>query len=60
VVTTVIGPGRVLHPASLDNHNDRSCRAGEESRDAVRRRAAHAGSIGDDTLVYGFEFHALA
>lgn len=32
-------------------------RSGEESREALRRRAAHAGPIADDTLVYRVEFH---
>ncbi len=34
-------------------------RSGEEDREALRRRAAHAGPIGDDTLLYRVEFHAL-
>jgi hypothetical protein len=32
-------------------------RSGERDRDALRRRAAHAGPIDDDTLVYRIEFH---
>lgn len=32
-------------------------RAGERDREALRRRAAHAGPIGDDTLLYRVEFH---
>ena len=32
-------------------------RTGEVDREALRRRAAHAGPIGDDTLVYRVEFH---
>jgi hypothetical protein len=32
-------------------------RAGEADREALRRRAAHAGPIGDDTLLYRIEFH---
>lgn len=35
-------------------------RSGETDREALRRRAAHAGPIGDDTLVYRIEFHAVA
>lgn len=31
--------------------------SGERDRDALRRRAAHAGPIDDDTLVYRIEFH---
>ena len=35
-------------------------RAGEPDRDTLRRRAAHAGPIDDDTLVYRIEFHAVS
>jgi hypothetical protein len=34
-------------------------RAGEHDRETLRGRAAHAGPIDDDTLVYRIEFHAL-
>jgi hypothetical protein len=34
-------------------------RAGEHDREALRRRAAHAGPINADTLVYRIEFHAV-
>ncbi len=34
-------------------------RAGERDREALRRRAAHAGPIDDDTLVYRIDFHAV-
>jgi hypothetical protein len=34
-------------------------RAGESDLEALRRRAAHAGPIDDDTLVYRIEFHAV-
>src|SRR5579884_991187 len=34
-------------------------RAGEADREALRRRAAHAGPIDEDTLVYRIEFHAV-
>jgi hypothetical protein len=34
-------------------------RSGEPDREALRRRAAHAGPIDDDTLVYRIEFHAV-
>jgi hypothetical protein len=34
-------------------------RSGEADREALRRRAAHAGPISDDTLVYRVEFHLL-
>jgi hypothetical protein len=32
-------------------------RAGEVDLESLRRRAAHAGPIHDDTLVYRIEFH---
>jgi hypothetical protein len=32
-------------------------KAGEKDREALRQRAAHAGPIDDDTLVYRIEFH---
>jgi hypothetical protein len=32
-------------------------RSGEPDREALRQRAAHAGPIADDTLVYRVEFH---
>jgi len=34
-------------------------RAGEADRETLRRRAAHAGPIADDTLVYRIEFHVV-
>jgi hypothetical protein len=34
-------------------------RAGEPDRETLRRRAAHAGPIDENTLVYRIEFHAL-
>lgn len=33
--------------------------AGELDRDELRRRAAHAGPIDDDTLVYRIQFHVV-
>lgn len=33
--------------------------AGEPDKESLRRRAAHAGPITDDTLVYRVEFHPL-
>lgn len=33
--------------------------AGEPDREALRDRAAHAGPIHDDTLLYRVEFHPL-
>jgi hypothetical protein len=35
-------------------------RAGEPDRETLRRRAAHAGPIDEDTLVYRIEFHPVA
>jgi hypothetical protein len=32
-------------------------RSGEASREALRQRAAHAGPVTDDTLLYRVEFH---
>ncbi len=34
-------------------------RAGEADLESLRRRAAHAGPISDDTLVYRIEFHLV-
>ncbi len=34
-------------------------RAGEADRESLRRRAAHAGPVADDTLLYRIEFHAV-
>jgi hypothetical protein len=34
-------------------------RAGEADLDTLRQRAAHAGPISDDTLVYRIEFHLV-
>lgn len=34
-------------------------RAGEPDREALRRRAAHAGPISDDTLLYRVGFHPV-
>ena len=33
--------------------------AGERDRESLRQRAAHAGPITDDTLVYRIEFHVI-
>ena len=35
-------------------------RAGEPDRETMRRRAAHAGPIDQNTLVYRIEFHAVS
>jgi hypothetical protein len=34
-------------------------RAGEPDRETLRQRAAHAGPIDEDTLVYRIEFHVV-
>src|SRR5262245_15537755 len=34
-------------------------RSGELDRESLRRRAAHAGPIADDTVVYRIEFHVV-
>jgi hypothetical protein len=34
--------------------------AGEKDRESLRQRAAHAGPIDDDTLLYRVEFHLTA
>jgi hypothetical protein len=34
-------------------------RSGEADRESLRRRAAHAGPIEDDTLLYRIEFHVV-
>jgi hypothetical protein len=35
-------------------------RSGERDRESLRRRAAHAGPIGEDTLVHRIEFHLVS
>ena len=35
-------------------------KSGETDRESLRRRAAHAGPIADDTLVYRIEFHVVS
>jgi hypothetical protein len=39
--------------------DDDIVRSGEPDREALRQRAAHAGPIADDTLVYRIEFHVV-
>ena len=34
-------------------------KSGETDLESLRRRAAHAGPIADDTLVYRIEFHVV-
>lgn len=59
-----VGPGQIevdsieLVPfASIDGEDLR--RSGETDLESLRSRAAHAGPIRDDTLVYRIEFHAI-
>jgi hypothetical protein len=33
--------------------------SGEKDRESLRERAAHAGPIADDTLIYRVEFHVV-
>jgi hypothetical protein len=47
-----------LLPFSSITDEDLS-QTGEEDIEALRRRAAHAGPIHDDTLVYRIEFHVV-
>ncbi len=39
--------------------DDDLARTGEQDLESLRRRAAHAGPIHDDTLVYRVEFHVV-
>jgi uncharacterized protein YqfB (UPF0267 family) len=57
-----VGEGQIeidsveLVPFSSIDHTDIQ-RAGEADLESLRSRAAHAGPIHDDTLVYRIEFH---
>ena len=60
-----VGPGEIevdaieLVPfAAISGQDVR--RAGEVDRETLRRRAAHAGPIEENTLVYRIEFHAVS
>jgi hypothetical protein len=60
-----VGPGEIeidaieLLPFAAITERDVR-RAGEPDRETLRRRAAHAGPIDDDTLVYRIEFHTVS
>jgi hypothetical protein len=60
-----VGPGLIevdaieLVPFSAITDEDVR-RAGEPDRETLRARAAHAGPIDEDTLVYRIELHAVA
>jgi hypothetical protein len=47
-----------LLPFSAITADDVTC-SGEPDRETLRQRAAHAGPIDQDTLVYRIEFHVL-
>lgn len=47
-----------LLPFSAITPDDVTC-SGEPDRETLRQRAAHAGPIDEDTLVYRIEFHVL-
>jgi hypothetical protein len=47
-----------LLPFSSITHDDLA-RTGEPDLESLRRRAAHAGSIHDDTLLYRVQFHVV-
>lgn len=59
-----VGPGEIeidaieLVPFSAITDDDVR-RAGEVDRETLRERAAHAGPIGEDTLVYRIELHVV-
>lgn len=59
-----VGPGEIeidaieLLPFAAITRDDVR-RAGEPDRETLRRRAAHAGPIDEDTLVYRIEFHVV-
>jgi hypothetical protein len=59
-----VGPGEIevdaieLLPFAAITERDVR-RAGEPDRETLRQRAAHAGPIDDDTLVYRIEFHTV-
>ncbi len=60
-----VGPGEIevdsveLVPFAAITGDDVD-RAGEPDRETLRRRAAHAGPIDENTLVYRIEFHAVS
>ena len=60
-----VGPGEIevdaieLVPFAAVTREDVR-RAGEPDRETLRQRAARAGPIDEDTLVYRIEFHAVS
>jgi hypothetical protein len=59
-----VGPGEIevdaieLVPFAAVTREDVR-RAGEPNLETLRRRAAHAGPIDEDTLIYRIEFHVV-
>ncbi len=60
-----VGPGEIEVDAielvpfgAVSGEDVRRC--GERDREALRERAAHAGPIDEETLVYRIEFHAVS
>lgn len=60
-----VGPGEIevdaielVRFAAVSGEDVR--RSGERDREALRERAAHAGPIDEETLVYRIEFHAVS
>jgi hypothetical protein len=59
-----VGPGQIevdsieLVPFVSIDETDLQL-SGETDRESLRRRAAHAGPIEDDTMLYRIEFHAV-
>ena len=59
-----VGPGLIevdsvdLMPFAAISPDD-VVASGERDRESLRRRAAHAGPITDDTLLYRIEFHVV-
>jgi hypothetical protein len=57
-----VGPAQIevdsveLVPFAAITPND-IARSGEPDRETLRQRAAHAGPVSDDTLLYRIEFH---
>ena len=49
--------GGVYRSGSVAITDEDLARTGENDVEALRRRAAHAGPIGHDTLLYRVEFH---
>lgn len=56
--TTIEVDAVELLPFSVIGTDD-VARSGEPDRETLRRRAAHAGPIDEDTLVYRIEFHVV-